>query len=295
MNKEETTVTEAQYTRKVPREMWLNPKDLKIDPAYQRRVKQPAIDEMVNAGWREDLAGFCDVSLRPNGDMVVVDGQHRVLVARHLGVDRVRVILHEGLTLDDEAQLWVDLNTRRSRPKVIDIFNARLVANDEVALAVREAIAEAGAFVPRHSGSIPWPGIQAVDACERVYRAGGKTLLVLTLRTLLASWPDDQLGLRGYLIHGVAAVHFYYAGHPNFSREKLIERLARTPARFVYQRGIELATAPEGGPGTVSFAYPGHRRAVVATYNKGAQRQLPDLNRELARDIARGDYVWPAR
>jgi hypothetical protein len=275
------------------RDMWLRVSDVAIDHTYQRPLNELQVARMA-AAWNPDLAGAIEVSHRADGRYVALDGQQRLVAARRAGVEFIRAIVHDHLTIQQEAARFVELNTLRARPKAIDIFNGRLASQEEEALAVRAVIEEAGCKVPRHSGETPYPGIMAVDACVRVYRATGRQGLLSTLQVLTACWPTDPKGLRGMMIYGVGATLWYYAGHPNFSVVALKDRLSRVPASRIIQRGMELATGGEGGPGTAKFGYPGHRLAVGEVYNRGARKTIPYLTLADARAVDAGHNPWVA-
>jgi hypothetical protein len=270
------------------RDMWLRVSDIAIDPAYQKALSEPQLKRM-GVSWRPELAGAIEVSHRADDRLVALDGQHRLVFARRLGVEFIRAIVHEGLTTQQEAMRFVLLNTVRSAPKSVDIFNARLVSGDPEAEAVRDEVVKAGFFFPRHSGEKPYPAILATDICCRAFRAGGRVLLADTLTVIGQAWPQDRRSTTAPILSGVAATLYYYGRHPNFLRRTLIERLARVPALRIFQRGLELGSQP-GGPAI--FAYSGHRSAVVEIYNRGAQRTLPALTIPNAKAISAGLNPW---
>jgi hypothetical protein len=85
------------------------------------------------------------VSERQNGEMVVIDGQHRALAAiKRDDVGKVPCIVFRELQLADEAGAFVGLNTARKPVSALAKYEAQLVAADPVAVWVEQTLKELG-------------------------------------------------------------------------------------------------------------------------------------------------------
>lgn len=95
-------VTHAAYGK----EEYLDPKQLKIDPKYQRPLDDKRVSAMAK-NFNQKLFGRPQVSRR-DGSYFVITGQHRVFTARGLDLKTIPCIVYEGLSLEDEAALFVE-------------------------------------------------------------------------------------------------------------------------------------------------------------------------------------------
>lgn len=277
-------------------DMWLPVAGIVVDPRYQRQPSTLTIDRIA-ADYRVELAGAIEVSHREDGHYVVLDGQQRVLGARKAGVQYIRAIVHTGMSLEDEARRFVELNTLRTKPKTLAIFHAKITAGDAVARQIVDIVESEGMTVARHEGSHATKNaavITATGSLETIYGAGGGSLLRDTLRVCKTAWPDDYRGMTARLLRGVASVIFAYSGHPNFSRSDMVERLAKTPALVIEQRGSVLGAETGGSGAGLCASYAGWRMAVAEAYNRGRteRRKIPVLTPSQITRLGRGQSIW---
>ena len=75
----------------------------------------------------------CDpllVSYR-NGKFYIIDGQHRYYAALSKGIEKLLCIIRTGLTMEDEARIFVKTNTSRKPLSPFDTFKANIVCGNE--------------------------------------------------------------------------------------------------------------------------------------------------------------------
>lgn len=129
-------------------------KDITLDARYQRDLDQKRAASMAKS---IDLAriGVPVAVRRKDGKLVVVDGQHRVsaLMQAGMGAEQILVEIHEGLTLQEEATLFLKLNDGRKAVGAYDKFRAELVAKDTTALEIERILASVGLRLARAPGS----------------------------------------------------------------------------------------------------------------------------------------------
>lgn len=129
----------------------LNKNLLVVDKAYQRN-ESPKLVKAIAKNWKWTAAGVITVNKR-DGVYNVIDGQHRVLAAKELAeVTHLPCIIHDGLTIEQEAETFLDVNVGRNNMSALDKFRAATVKGDELAIYVNNQI-EARKFMAAPKGA----------------------------------------------------------------------------------------------------------------------------------------------
>jgi hypothetical protein len=234
---------------------------LLVDHNYQRDLTAKVRNIVEN--FRPWAIGIIAVSKRANGDLFVVDGQHRVEASKRLGHLKLEAHVYENLTPAMEADLFVWLNSKANMRAWYD-FNSRVKASHPDHVAMEKMLASIG-----HSACSG--RFQAVRVAEWIYRgAGGRSddgpsLLKSALGVYVASWrpllelAETKAAIDGSVLHALAAV---LAVHVDLVDPKdMSGKLAKTtPAALIGQaRALSVA-----GPvwSRISFF-------IVARYNAG--------------------------
>jgi hypothetical protein len=176
---------------------WLRVGDLEIDRRIQRDViRANTLDEIRKKYNRRSLNTLV-VSQRADGKLYLVDGQHRAIVVKEKEPDgedaRVYCCIHTGLSLQEEAKLFVELNNQTAASP-LDLHKARVTQQDPTALAL-DAAAKAyewgiGSGARR---------IAAVRVLEQLYYAAesefdgyGRVLVENTIGVITNAWGNDD-------------------------------------------------------------------------------------------------------
>jgi hypothetical protein len=146
---------------------------LSVDRSYQRPISNKA--ENMGKNWQDELANVITVSLRPDGEFWIIDGQHRVAAALLAGVTHLEADIRENLSIEEEAKLFDELNSTRSLVTAIDRFRARLVYQDPEAVEINNVVNEMGGEISDVPGRTTKDDrrIKAVASLERVYKYEG--------------------------------------------------------------------------------------------------------------------------
>jgi len=140
--------------------------EFSVDPAVQRQLNEPRVEKIVK-NFKPMMLGLFTASKRLDGRCYIVDGQHRMAACRRKNFDGyIATRLYEGLTLAEEAELFLDLNN--SRPvSALDKFLVRATKGDPAAVAMKDALERYG-LKPggQHAGGM----FAAIVSLERVYR-----------------------------------------------------------------------------------------------------------------------------
>lgn len=149
--------------------------DLRIDETFQRRIDWNRVGRLAES-FVDDAVGVVTVSLRDNGGLYLVDGQHRVQAALKAGRDKntytVQARVFEGMSHAEEAELFRLLNNAERVP-AFDKFRARIIEGDEVALTLLAELTRNG-FALRYAGK-SIGSFSAVAALEWVYAGASVT------------------------------------------------------------------------------------------------------------------------
>lgn len=201
-----------------PDQVKVKPSQIGTDARFQRDLDESRAKRM---GKHLDVRriGHPVVSVREDGSMVALDGQHRLQAMRVAGVDdAILCDAWHGLTLAEEAELFILLQADRKAVRVYDKFKARLVARDPVALEIEKIVKAAGLRIAKAQGNNCICAIKALESAHARYRNLPKSLSVLL------KWSDGDPGaFDGHLITDVAC---FLAQHPKVDLIRLAEKLA---------------------------------------------------------------------
>lgn len=169
-----------------------------VDPA-QREINNDWVNKLV-AEFDPDAFGLITVNLRSDGKYYIVDGQHRVEAMRLLGWDdqKVDANIYEGLTLPQEAELFLQLNRRLAVP-ALATFRVGVTAGREEETAINEILEGLGLRVGHHRTG---GAISAVGTLRRVYRNFGGEILSRALAIIKIAFGDE--GLSTAVVDGMA-------------------------------------------------------------------------------------------
>lgn len=199
--------------------MHVNLHDLKVDHTYQRPLELKRVEAIV-ARFDPGLTRLPVASIRDNGEIYLIDGQHTVEILKRVGTKgKIAVQYHKGLTIAQEARKFRELNRQGkegSMPVSIECtFNSSLVSEEPLETEISQIVETLGL-------SIRKPGKTGINTFESLYYAHGNGNLSATLYTLREWCPDDKRQFENGLIRGVSA---FFKTFPNASPERLIKVL----------------------------------------------------------------------
>lgn len=173
--------------------------NIKIDPSYQRPLDEDRVEQIAEA-FDPDRVGAIYVSRRKDGFHYALDGQHRVAGAVKAGYKHPLICLvHEGLSLDEEADWFLRYNNGRVKIEAMAKFRARLTAKEPTALEINNIVHSLGLSM---SPSPSAKTICAVEAAEWVHIR--RKNLEQTLAALKHWAQVDQKAFDGKLIRATA-------------------------------------------------------------------------------------------
>lgn len=209
----------------------LSAKEISIDSRYQRSLDESRVDAMAK-NLDESRLGVPVLSLRKDGSYVVLDAQHRLEALRRAGLDGLKILceVHNGLSLDEEAALFLKLNNGRKAVRVFDKYRARLIAKEHAAVEFTRVVESLGLKI----GAAPGKNtVCAIQSVESVHRRHGNLLDTLSI---LKRWGQGEAAVfDGDLIKDVSRFLVDYEAQDVNSND-LVAKLARLDPGYVMRR-----------------------------------------------------------
>lgn len=239
--------------------------DITIDQRVQRGLDHTRVDKISKAfNWA--AFGVPTLSRRTDGTLVILDGMHRIEGAKAAGFIDVspQVKVHTGLTLEEEAALFLLLNDTR-KPMPVDLFKIGVTSGDEDLVAMNDLIEAAGLEVA-NSGR---KAFRAVTAMRRIY--GSEPIAAeRALDACVTSWGVSSDSVQGGVFEGIGLFFLRYGDAANL--DEMCERLGKYPG------GANALLGAARGLGKIrSVSIPNAVGDIcVELYNKGRRtRMLP--------------------
>jgi hypothetical protein len=219
--------------------------DLIVDDRYQRDLDERRVRKIVNE-FDPALFGTLEVSHR-NGVSAVFDGQHRLVAAAELGHESVPCLVHTGLSPEDEAVLFVQLQRERKGISAVQRFRARLFSGDEIAQEIAAIVDEAGFTISDQSSADAGRthSIKGVQTLERLYHRG---VLSGALGIIREVWYGDDKSTDAGFIEGVGLLLEQYGSRLD---DDAFERLRAVPPIVVIRRAVGREAGAGGSKGSL--------------------------------------------
>lgn len=180
--------------------------DLKLAD-YQRVPTLTAIQDKAK-NFNKLLIGTITVSKR-DGQFYVVDGQHRVMICRMKEIKTINALIYDGLTYQEEAELFYLLNTTSKPLRPFEKFNARVESGDMTAITVKGIVESLGIKISAANGPNT---LTAIGTALDVYEKEGAYHLQKTLELARDTWAGQTYAFNNGNLRGVSAFIKIYAG-----------------------------------------------------------------------------------
>lgn len=243
-----------------------------VDPRVQRAegLNRRHLDNIV-AHFDPKALGTLVVSHRADGSYVILDGMHRLAAAMRVSWDgEVNSLVFDDLTIAEEASLFLLYNNKKD-PTAISRFKARVVAQDEVAVAMDHIAYEHGWVIRQDSSAGSLAGVKAL---ERVYRNGSGTLpdgaypelTGQVLFTITEAWGHQPIAVHNAILGGVGQLYGRFESAVD--TQKLIHEMEKIAPRELVGKAVALRDLQRG---TVQAAL---AKLLVGLHNKSRRTNL---------------------
>lgn len=196
--------------------------DINIDYSYQRQPSAMLVSRIA-AHFDETACGHILVNVRDNNDVYLVDGQHRFLAMRKLGMTKAKCQVSYGLTVAREAEEFKLRNSNIKGTSALERFHASLVIGTPEAVKLNTLLQSLGLHVPRYIGSRDPKAMHCIAVLETIYKRHGDVFVKDMLELILATWPNQQQALHQRLVGGMA--WFLERYKDKYDRKRFIKAL----------------------------------------------------------------------
>lgn len=227
--------------------------DLKIDRSYQRDLDEDRVVAMA-AAFQRELLGVPVVTSRGNGEVYVIDGQHRRALAERVGLTDMLCRIVTCKSIQDEARLFLDLNGLVAAVQAYAKFHARITAREPIAIAINTIVEAEGLRLCPYKVD---RGVTAVRALEKVHTKYHNLPRVLHVLTM---WLDgDPSAYDGTIVYDVGS---FLHEHKDARESRLVDALRAVSARDL-KRKVKAMKIDLGGTRPEAAL-----RALRAIYNE---------------------------
>lgn len=206
-------------------------------PEYARPLRPHWVASLART-WNNLLVGELLVSKRGDGSIRLMTGNHRwaARLLRREGHLLFHCLTYTGLTVAEEAEIYLAQDKNKLRHTAADDFLAMVQANDPVALTIKDIVADLGLHItPYGAAGYGRTRIRAVSALLRAYETSGHDALYTALLLIRDHWLPGVLGTAGSrrsafseaTILPLAAFVHVYGDDPNFKLPNLRSAMDR--------------------------------------------------------------------
>jgi hypothetical protein len=149
----------------------LHAKEFSVDLKVQRILNEARAEKMAD-NFQPHALGMVTASKREDGHTYLLDGAHRISAARRASYDGlIATRLFENLTVEEEAELFLSLNSSRA-VQAIDRFKVRITQGEPVAVGINNVLKNYGLHV-EWANNESLGVISAIVALENLYAGAG--------------------------------------------------------------------------------------------------------------------------
>lgn len=215
-----------------------------VDKRYQRPLTNFWKD--LRDDFRPAMVGTLVVGARKRGGgtFAVIDGQTRMEAMQELGLPNAPCLVYHGLTPQEEAELFADLQTKRRGMRTYDRFRAQLVARRPEAMDISRIVESEGFSLSAEEDNRT---LKAIAALEKIYKRGPEHLhAVLTI--ISEAWgTDDRSATQAQMLEGISWV---LLEQDRIDHERLVRRLREVEPSLLRHRASALREGKLPGYGS---------------------------------------------
>lgn len=207
-----------------------------VDPRFQR--EETRLKAKIKANFRIDLLQTPVLSEHTDGKYSILDGQHRILGGIESGKipDQIWCTVHKGLTLSEEAALFVSFQDERVSVHARERYKAQVVAQDPDTVKIEQTLAGLGLRVSRQVGMTD---VQAISSLLWLQKNSDLYNVLLVAKTW-AFAAQDPTAYEGTLLR---ALGHFMGYHPEADLGTLSNKLSSIPPGQMINRIKSARTA----------------------------------------------------
>lgn len=184
---------------------------LEPHPTIQRKLV-PDHYGSIAADWDITKCTPLTVSLQDDGTFYIIDGQHRYMAAKTIGVATLPCRIFRNLSPEEESKTFYQQNENCKRLTPRDTLRARLAIHEPVAESLERLCRDHGIYLFRNS-SLDKPWLRALCDIEEILRLEGESAVDEIFDFVYcAGWHDEKLGYSKDLIRAAFRFRRYMSG-----------------------------------------------------------------------------------
>ncbi|MDI9952865.1 DUF6551 family protein [Rhodococcus sp. NM-2] len=249
--------------------------DLTVDPSmdtgrlYMQRDEIAAWTAKIAEDWDPEMLLPALVSKRKDSTLVIIDGQHsnQACISKE-GPDFLRdTMVYEGLTIQQEAKLFLAANKHRKPVKPFDNFRVSLTAGDAIAIRVNDEVQALGGDLQVAAT----PSANRVGAVQALLAMGKKPGMVSrVLKVVSDAWGRDASTWDNIVLRAVTMVLDWPGNWELAEDARLIKVLKRGGSPTIWKQNAVRQRASGGGSASRSTPM---AKQIVQDYNDGLDRE----------------------
>ena len=235
---------------------------MKVDSSYQRTLDEKRVNSIASK-WDYMQANLIHLSHRTDG-FYVIDGNHTRSACEKIGGTELPCRVHEGLTVEDEARLFYELNSSQKKPKYAEILRARAAAGCEPDRSYLQALNDAN--VPYSLSQSSGNKIRCHSSLMSIYRKTNYDLMVRALKAAYLAADGREEFYQIGLFSGICSL---ITSHPEINDDRLVNMVKKTTASKIREISDVYRRAVIGGTTSTTKDY---MLAYIDLYNKGLRK-----------------------
>lgn len=234
---------------------------------YARPLNQRRADKMAEEFVAEAM-GVLLISMRDDGSLWFIDGQHRAYAALANGIEEAPAYVFIDLTLAQEAQYYRFFGDYLKQT-AMDRFMANAAAGDTETLAIIQVVEQAGLKMDVGLGNMKG-GVKAVEGLLKIRRQFGVGHLRAVLALLHEAFNGEPAAYTHAIMLGTAMFLDRFEGSANYKRRDLLDKL-----KVAGLKGLKAQAGKHQGIDNNSIAT-SFGKALRDIHDHGKQRKLGD-------------------
>lgn len=221
INVEKELSNPIKYTKEMfGEDAWIPVDKLRIDMRVQRELQETHVTRLLRK-FDPGAFGRISVNLREDGFYYVSDGQHRLELAKRLGLNEVPCVVNKLESLRDEGRAFIKINQNSAKVSGIDKYRIGVSSEVEEYLRVKECVDFAGLRIGT--------GINQINCVSAIYRLINQATLLTSIEANIRNMKKTLLILnKCYGVDGIN--HLTVTGLFIFNRTYLETGLTTTEA-----------------------------------------------------------------
>lgn len=220
---------------------------IKVDhKSYQREEKRHIIK--MSKEWDDTQCTLLLVNYRSDeGWFYAIDGQHRTVAAKILGIEYLACEIFTDLSVEEEAKRFLYYNTGTKALSPFDTFKANICWGESSDTAIKAVCDKYGiAIIDRKNKQ---RALRSVSCARRIYKNGGTTVLNWIFQLINdAHWEDFKESYSADILWSLYCVYSDHLENLSMARKNLLEFMKNSnPTEIV---GIGNAEYPTQGHAT---------------------------------------------